>query len=300
MTAEIGNLTPRLDDADAPPPEDTVTRNTSGGGNNARKKQRANRRLKRQQQQAKQDEPAEEAAEKQEKRRHHRPSPSARSMIVFMKMHDWWQFFIDRAAWLSQPKSGPSLDGETAEAISRPVNECWPAQKQPPAFRSVADLQRLIEAKTKEVAYMEKQLRLMPSLRDPAWDAYCARLVSGAPADETLTGLVDFLQHTLVPHLKIQVQTLEARVARCEELLRKYEELRSGCERQVELRDLVWGLRQNQELIIPICPVWKEVQKEIELAEEERLDWNALAALKRDRDKVWAQYEAALKGVCGP
>ena len=295
--ADVGNLA--LDsDSTNPSSSDDCSR-PGDRRSNAREKQRANRQLKRQ---LKRDHGAAGAAEseRQESGRRHRPHPVERSMIFLLKMHGWSRLFIAGDAWLSDLQSQRNLDRATAAAISRALRQGLPGEgwAPTPIFRSVADLDRLAEAKSSEVAYMEKQLGVMPSLRDPAWDAYCARLASSPPAVEALEAPADLLRQTVVPCLRAQAQSLKARAERSRALEQKHDKLRRAWELQGELCELVQHLRRHQALLIPVCPVWSKFEMDIKEAEKEILDAAALRTLHEDKERAWAEYQAALNPPC--
>ncbi|RYP03552.1 hypothetical protein DL765_010460 [Monosporascus sp. GIB2] len=147
-------------------------------------------------------------------------------------------------------------------------------------FRSTVDLERFIAAKSKEVAYVEKQLGTMPALQDPAWNAYCKKLQSKVGTDSTsptclkeiLEGPAEFLRRSILPFLQVQLQSLRTRLAQTQRLRQKYERLQRKCEHQEELCAMTNSLRQDQTSLLPICPVWKEIESEIKLAQKEILD----------------------------
>ncbi|RYO95029.1 hypothetical protein DL766_007564 [Monosporascus sp. MC13-8B] len=232
----------------------------------------------------------------------HRPSPVQRSMIFFMKIYDWSQFFFQNESWLSYLKAGGELDLETVEEISRTVKRWRRGRGQARNFRSTADLERFIAAKSKEAAYVEKQLGMMPALQDPAWNAYCKKLQSKVDTDSTsptcleeiLEGPAEFLPDTILPCLKAQLQSLRARLAQTQKLREKYEQLQRKCEHQEELRAMINSLRQDQTSLLPICPVWKEIESEIKLARKEILDSKALSVLLQEKEKAQFAYQEAL------
>ncbi len=271
-----------------------------------REKQRANRQRKRQLKQdaAAENAEAEAAAGKPEKGRRHRPSPMERRMNLFMKIYDWSHLFVTPGSWPSYAKSSNGLNLETVEAISRVVEQSGLGGPQrgggaTPSynFRSVRDLRLLAAAKKAEVAYIERQLGAMPSFSDPAWNAYCARLASGAPVEETLQGPADFLQDTIVPRLKTQVQSLEARANRVEGLQKAHEELRKQREEQEELPGLVACLRETQAMLIPVCPVWKEVKMECEKTQKMLLDPKELVRLREAEERARLEFEEAVSST---
>ena len=221
-------------------------------------------------------------------------------MIFLLKIHGWSRLFIAGDPWLSDLQSQRNLDWATAGAISRALRHCLLGDGWVPGpiFRSVADLDRLAEAKSSEVAYMEKQLGVMPSLRDPAWDAYCARLASAPVAVEALEAPADLLRQALVSCLRAQSQSLKARAERSRALEQKHEKLRRAWELQGGLCELVQHLRRHQGLLIPVCPVWSEFEMDIKQAEKNILDAEALRTLYEEKERAWAEYQAALNPPC--
>jgi len=242
-------------------------------------------------------------AELEEKEKRHRPSPMERSMIFFMKMHDWSGFLYgDR--WVPQLHAS-DLDPETVEAISRVVNRCLrPGERGERVFRSVADLERFVDVKAKEAAYVEKQLTLMPSLQDLASENYFGSLQrqsvvpvfsgSDMSTGRILDGPASFLRYTILPCLKAQVQFLQSRISGAREMYQKWEELQERSLYQKELHLSVESLQENCCSILPICPAWKEVELEINKVKEELMHPNELVILAQEREQVWEDYQAIL------
>lgn len=313
MAAEIAKPTLDPNDTDLPPSEDT---RRAGGSRkaNAREKQRANRQLKRQ---LRRESAAPEQTEKPAAPAggdRHRPGPVERRMVFFMKMCSWAYPFVHSDTGLRADQGGQELDYPTVHAISQVVEQCWLTQKEggagkvgagggaTPKFHSVEELECFVAAKEKEVAYVEKQLSAMPALQDPAWAAYVTQLDAETPVqvDEALEGPADFLRHTIVPCLRAQVRSLNARVARSKVLEQKHEELKRMCERQRALRARVQSLRQIQAWVMPVCPVWKEIETEIKQAQKDILDPRAWVRLQEQVEKAWLEYQAVLNQACGP
>jgi len=230
-------------------------------------------------------------------------------MAFFMKMYGWsYPFSFDINGQLPYLPEGEHLDFEaTQDASKTGAGQGLPGdggggRRATLRFRSVKELEGFVAAKEKELAYVEKQLAAMPALQDPAWGAYVVQLddETPVPVDEALEGPDEFLRHTLIPHLRAQVQSLKARAARTKVLEQKHEELRRMCERQAELPAVVQCLQQRQAWLIPVCPVWKEVETEIKQAQKEILDPEAVARLHKKKEKARLEYEAVLKQEFSP
>ncbi|KAK3370987.1 hypothetical protein B0T24DRAFT_627581 [Lasiosphaeria ovina] len=267
-----------------------------------REKQRARRALKRRQNQettgvesASQDDVKGQDGGGTGKR--HRPTQVEQSMNFFMTMYDWSGFFLRSESWLPHLNAGGKLDFETAESISRAVKRSWFGSGGPSGFKSLEELERFTELKEKEASYIEKQLNRMPSLQDEAWKSYFGdleRLSQQRPVEEILGGPAEFLRDTILPCLRAQVISLRARTREVRVLRDKYERLCQKWDRQEGLRSLISSLRISQGLIIPVCPVWKEVSEEIELLQGDLLEPHDLRILNENRRRTQVAYEEAM------
>lgn len=248
---------------------------------------------------------------------HHRPTPSERSMIFFIKIYEWSNlFFCDldwptylqrRAAYHSssmtvgtQVTKVKRLDTETIRAISQAVKADWQAaHKVTRRFRSTADLERFAQFKEEEAAYIEKQLAAIPEVRDQAWESFFCEVpdpyrLKAESAGERVELPIEFIRDTLLPCLRAQVQTLKARVEKARGLEKKYEVLRESYQRQRELRETLGSLQQDQVRLLPICPVWKEVEAQVMELRAEMMAQEAFLKLSHDNELARLAYEDAL------
>ncbi|KAH8898420.1 hypothetical protein GQ53DRAFT_802759 [Thozetella sp. PMI_491] len=191
----------------------------------------------------------------------HRPSSSERSMIFFLKNHEWAQLFVENQSWPAYARGRGTLGQETVGRKSGSGR----------VFRDTAGLERFIMAKTSEAAYIEKQLRLMPQLQDPVCGSHFQKLQEGLLLDggpnvassperleDKLEGPADFLQETILPCLMAQVESLRQRLVLVQKLQRKFYQLQEKCQRQEEIRHKLDSLRQDQLSLLPIRPVWRD------------------------------------------
>jgi hypothetical protein len=293
-------------------PEESASSSTCGGdaenprpGNRKsrkREKQRARRALQRQQKRevvavepVSQSDKMREDTEEETKR--HRPTPVERSMNFFMTMADWSRFFLRSEHWLPRLNAGGKLDIETAESISRVVKQCWVGGDGGSGFKSLEEVERFTELKEKEALYIEKQLKRMPSLQDEVWKTYYGeleKLAKQRPVEEILTGPAEFLRDTILPCLQAQVMALRARTREVRVLRDKYEGLCRKLDRQEELRSVISSLRISQGLMIPACPVWREVQAEIESLQGNFMEPHDWSILDKNRWKAQLAYEEGL------
>ncbi|KAK5658641.1 hypothetical protein OQA88_2034 [Cercophora sp. LCS_1] len=243
------------------------------------------------------------SADQVDKARRHRPSPVERSMSFFLKMHDWSRIFLGGESWHLSLKPGAQLDQETVAAISRAVREAWLEDGRSRTFRSVDELDRFATFKEKEVAYIEKQLSTMPSPEDPLWEDLCgdfsklwdAGSESQPPLEEVLQGPADFLRDTLLPCLHAQVRSLRLRIANCRKLEDGYEELVGIVTEQTEIRHCLASLRMDRTMLLPVCPVWKEVGDEIARLEGKLLRPKAFEKVSHQKK---AAFVALQDGLC--
>ncbi|KAK4209166.1 hypothetical protein QBC37DRAFT_430787 [Rhypophila decipiens] len=235
--------------------------------------------------------------------RRHRPTQVERSMNFFMTICDWSRFFLQwyKTGLPFLNVGGGKLDLETAEAISRVVKRSWISAgdgDRSSGFKSLEELERFVELKEKEASYIDRQLKRMPSIQDEAWKSYFGELEAAflqqQPVEEVLGGPAEFLHDTILPSLEAQVISLRARIREVRVLRDKYKRLCQKWDRQEELRCLISSLRISQRLLLPVCPVWKEVGLEIALLQGELLGQHDWEILEENRRKAGIAYEEAL------
>ena len=328
VIADLGNLnltTPANHTSSAPSTENDEETTTSSPppppkarATRAREKQRANRQAKRAAKReaskntltesAQDDDPKEDnntnpntnRNNNKHHRHRHRPSPVERSMQFFIKIYSWSSLFFRNLPWIPYLNATNGLDAATIRAISETMKKDWlgggsgsSARRQ---FRSASDLERFVKAKKMELSYVEKQLRTMPDLQDRAWDKYFRDVLAYPPetVSEALTGPADFMRDTVLPCLKAQIHALDARMARVRQLERQRDEAKGKYEHQRNLRALVESLRQDQALLLPICPVWKEIEREIAMLKMKIVDAVTFSSLSDEAERLLLNYNEML------
>jgi hypothetical protein len=303
------STTPSTDndeDTTSPPPQ-------KGRATRAREKQRANRQAKRAAKReaskiiltesAQDDNPKDNNTNpnksNQRHGRRHRPSPVERSMHFFIKIYGWSSLFFRNLPWIPYLNATNGLDAATIRAISETMKKDWLGEgsgRSTRQFRSAADLERFVKAKKKELSYVEKQLRTMPDLQDHAWDRYFEDVLVNPPeaVGESLAGPADFMRDTVLPCLKAQIRALDARMARVRQLERQRDEAKGKYEHQRDLRALVESLRQDQALLLPICPVWKEIEREIAMLKMKIVDAVTFSSLSDEAERLLLDYNEML------
>ncbi|KAK0611294.1 hypothetical protein B0T14DRAFT_530124 [Immersiella caudata] len=311
----MSEIDPKVPEIETGAPDDSASSSTCGHDTEAskpgnrksrrREKQRVRRAFKRQQRHeiAAAESVSQGVMKREDARadtRRHRPTQVERSMDFFLTMTDWSRLFLRSEDWLPRLNAGGKLDRETAESISRAVKRCWVGAEGRSGFRSLEEVERFTELKEKEAMYIEKQLKRMPSLQNEAWASYCgelARLSQKEPLEEILSGPAEFLRDTILPCLQAQVISLRTRTREVRALRDKYEGLCRKWDRQEENRSLISSLRISQGLIIPACPVWKEVGEEIESLQRSLLEPRDWDILNENRTKVQLAYEEGLRCI---
>jgi hypothetical protein len=272
-----------------------------------REKQREKRRLKRASKRAA-TEVGQDNTEVSKKMRH-RPSPAQRSASALMRLDHLSRLFPKPSLLFAL-----SLDHATAEAMLKAAEKTWGGKRRKRTFRSTQELDRFVSLKDSELCYLKTTLHRVSVLRQlpskthdlraretfisslgplfRAWEAYEDTEIE---KHELFEEAVRFYTDIITPCLEAQVAQLRQRLGSACIVKERLDKAEAQLANREEIEYRLLALVEDRTYILPTCPAWDYLGKEMEEIRRALDKSESLADLRKEREHIMVEYMRSLE-----
>ncbi|RSL45187.1 hypothetical protein CEP54_014378 [Fusarium duplospermum] len=240
----------------------------------------------------------------------HRPSSAQRSATTLMRMDQWSRLFLNRTSSLSSL----TLDCATAEAMSKAVEKTWGGKSRKRTFRSAQEPDRFVSVKDQELRYLKTSLRraslmqqlpsknhqskaheeLMSSL-EPLFRAWEVDREEEIGKDEVLQEATRFFTDTIIPCLEAQLVQLRLRLNSARILEGRLDRVGAELADREEVECRLAALAEDRTYILPICPAWNQLGKDMDEIQRSLHLSKSLPDLREEQEHVMIEYRRSLE-----